>query len=454
MAVSRQADLRLLRQLQIIGAIGGRFNAVPIASSLDQTMIRGEYKVWVYKRYLVPSLHFKLAVNPISSSSIKKANALATKCIKSWLGLCRSTTVAVLHHPSVLNIPFLDSYSTAAKLSYLSAVTVSEDPLIKEIASLYSSSAFQKNYKIPSTAVDALSLAKDSVSDINRATFSKATKSIWNKSERHHWDNHLSNLTVQSKFSDACTLELDNKVWSRIQQGLPSGQLSFMLRAASDTLPTPMNLSRWRYKADSKCPLCGSPYSTTLHILNACPTALSQGRYTWRHDSVLHHILRFLSLNLSTSATLYGDIDGHRAIESPATTIPLDLLVTSARPDIVLIDKAENVILIIELTIPFNSQESFDRAHAFKTKKYTALCNDLEHKGFSVNFMALEIGALGHYSRHSISLLHRLLSKPSKSDIRSLLDQSAKIAIAASYKIFISRRESIWSTSLPLLNIN
>ena len=30
----------------------------------------------------------------------------------------------------------------------------------------------------------------------------------------------------------------------------------------------------------------------------------------------------------------------------------------------------DNNITIIELTIPFNAQESFDHAHALKTKKY------------------------------------------------------------------------------------
>ena len=43
-------------------------------------------------------------VNSISPAVIKKANALATKCVKSWLELTRATSVAVLHHPNVLNI--------------------------------------------------------------------------------------------------------------------------------------------------------------------------------------------------------------------------------------------------------------------------------------------------------------------------------------------------------------
>ena len=40
-----------------------------------------------YGFIIIPSLHFKLAVNPIFSSIIKKANSLVTKCIKVWLGL-------------------------------------------------------------------------------------------------------------------------------------------------------------------------------------------------------------------------------------------------------------------------------------------------------------------------------------------------------------------------------
>ena len=110
------------------------------------------------------------------------------------------------------------------------------------------------------------------------------------------------------------------------------------------------------------------PQATTLH--NGCPSA---GRCTWRHDSVLRHILIFLSSQLSGLDVLYGDIDGFRAIESPATTVPLD-------------------ILVIQL---------------LETKKYEVLVSDLEHRGYSTSFLALEIGALGHYSTKTISLFYR-----------------------------------------------
>ena len=108
--------------------------------------------------------------------------------------------------------------------------------------------------------------------------------------------------------------------------GTPIGSAFIYIAGSFDTLPTPINLNRWRYKADSKYSLCSSPHSTTLHILNPCPSALSQGRYTWRHDSCLHQILDFISLRLFSSDHLYGDIDKYRAIENPVTTIPLDIL--------------------------------------------------------------------------------------------------------------------------------
>ena len=54
---------------------------------IDSACIREEYKVWIFKRYLVPSLHYRLAVEGIKKTDIKKANALATRLMKKWLGL-------------------------------------------------------------------------------------------------------------------------------------------------------------------------------------------------------------------------------------------------------------------------------------------------------------------------------------------------------------------------------
>ena len=61
-------------------------------------------------------------------------------------------------------------------------------------------------------------------------------------------------------------------------------------------------------------------------------------------------------------------INGLRAIENLVTTVPLDILVTPARPDIVFVNKNNSITIIIELTIPFDAQETFDQAHTLKSK--------------------------------------------------------------------------------------
>ena len=83
-------------------------------------------------------------------------------------------------------------------------------------------------------------------------TLFKASKAIWKRTNTQKWDDRPFKLTVQNMFAEACMLESKNKVRSKIQQGLPMGQLSFIFRAASNTLPTPINLDRWGYGTDPK----------------------------------------------------------------------------------------------------------------------------------------------------------------------------------------------------------
>ena len=113
----------------------------------------------------------------------------------------------------------------------------------------------------------------------------------------------LDSLSVQCKFKDATSLETSMHLWNRLLFGLHPGQFSFILRASSDTLPTPVNLQRWKIQTSSSCQLCDCHRPTSAHILIGCPTALQQGRYTYRHDQVLLSLLlsiAVMSLSLLT----------------------------------------------------------------------------------------------------------------------------------------------------------
>ena len=137
------------------------------------------------------------------------------------------------------------------------------------------------------------------ISQVTGSSKLPSDKSILSKSlhqiHTHYWNTTLVQLQVQSKFKDIVALEPISRFWNRLITGLPAGQLSFLLRAGTDYLPTPWNLCRWRYWVKNSCPLCSSPNPSSAHILNGCQEALSQARYTWRHDSVLNCLVSLVS---------------------------------------------------------------------------------------------------------------------------------------------------------------
>ena len=167
------------------------------------------------------------------------------KMLKYWLGLTRSKSVAVLHHPDVIGVPHLPQLQTKAKFTFLASIDFSADPLIQELTKYCLSEPTAVRLGISEAAGSLFLKAKDSISSITRRTLQRAcgivARGIYVRSDRDHWDDHLYNLTVQNKFKGICPLESNNHVWDRIQRGLPPGQLSFLLRAGSDTLPTPPN---------------------------------------------------------------------------------------------------------------------------------------------------------------------------------------------------------------------
>ena len=61
------------------------------------------------------------------------------------------------------------------------------------------------------------------------------------------------------------------------------------------------------------------------------------------------------------------DLPGKRVSENPSSTVPVSILATSARPDMVLIRNM--VITLLELTVPYDSIENLRNARARKSPK-------------------------------------------------------------------------------------
>ncbi|GFN99518.1 reverse transcriptase [Plakobranchus ocellatus] len=92
-------------------------------------------------------------------------------------------------------------------------------------------------------------------------------------------------------------------------------RISFLIRSDYDLLPSNANLVRWGKKDDPTCPLCQGR-QTTEHVLSSCKVALSQGRYTWRHNRVLQELASVISTAemkihpSSSSSTVYTTENG------------------------------------------------------------------------------------------------------------------------------------------------
>ena len=166
------------------------------------------------------------------------------------------------------------------------------------------------------------------------------------------------------------TLASGCRTWNRLLLGCNLGQLSFILRAASDALPTSVNLKRWHIQCGARCPFCGCTQPTTAHVLGGCPTSLKQGRFTYCHNQVLQGLTAELKKLFSTAGivSVYTDLQGLRASDSPQATAPPTILVTSYFSDIVLCN-GSNEVALLELTCPLDSVEHLKSARVRKQEK-------------------------------------------------------------------------------------
>ena len=306
---------------------------LPNLQKIDNTQIRGEYKTWILNYYLLPSIHFHLMVNVIPKSQIYSLQRTLTRTLKKWLNLPRCVTPSILFHPNGLNLKFLPTFHEEAKMSLLSTVYHSSDPQVLECLPSLQDPSYQKASFLDPKAVsifqEAVEQCKTESLPPKKSIVMRKAKAISREKQVKEWEIHLSNLTVQNALLDILPIGADDNIWRQLLTGMPAGQLSFVLRASCDSLPCPNTLVRWGYSLSKKCPLCNFPVCNVKHVLSCCSVALSDGRYTWRHNLVLEDLVKFLK-TFNPLGSVFADLPGQRACESPVATIPPRIIATSA----------------------------------------------------------------------------------------------------------------------------
>jgi len=132
--------------------------------NIDNCSIRGEYTVWILKNFLTSILHFHIAVERLSVSTITAAQSSILKFVKRWLSLTCNCMPGTVFHPGVLDLPYLLHFQNSGKLSYVFATEHSVDLMIVELC------LTSVPQGVSDDVFDALSAAKSSVASIYSAT--------------------------------------------------------------------------------------------------------------------------------------------------------------------------------------------------------------------------------------------------------------------------------------------
>ena len=170
---------------------------------------------------------------------------------------------------------------------------------------------------------------------------------------------------------------------------------------------------------------------TLLHVVAGCKTYLDEGRYTWRHDSVLN----FLASTLSAiqNSTLYVDLPGFMN--------PSVVTGNSFRPDL-LLTIGKKCLYILELTVGFESnlQVNANRKH----QKYNDLIKEQESNFIKVKFVNLSLSTLGVFGRTSDSFDDMLRNLQFDSQQSKYIKKKiVSTCIRTSYYIFC-KRNKVW----------
>jgi len=297
---------------------------------VDSAKIRDEYRVRIANEYVIPAMRFILTVHDLPQTRVQELHTTYHRFIKKWSGLPRAATGTVLYHDGVFGLRSVtQTYLEEHVLSYVrmrltgdaKVNDVLDWKLLREQKRKIGGSTIVESDKILLQAEATEILREERVEE--KQTSAERVKicarKLVAKKFRGVYETHLKTLLVQGKFLDIIEIQNGDRIWKSIMYDLPFKQLRFLLQSAIDAAPTAANLKRWGLSVGSEpCKLCGG-YETLLHVLNNCPRALQDGRYTWRHNSVLFHIVKQMRES-GFVGEFFADLPGFRA--SGGGTIP------------------------------------------------------------------------------------------------------------------------------------
>ena len=414
-------------------------------SIIDKSSFKGSQKLWILQHLLIPRIQWPLLIYEVSMSHASRLEQNVSVFIRKWLGLHHSTTSVCFYSsssPCPLPVKSITSILKSCKISGHLLLRDSQDPLVSNNKTDLKCGKWKVSDAVDTSESELRFRKIRGPPQFGRAGLGVTShKVIPPEKSSHQYRKFISDtskeIDEEGNMAKALQLQVQGQ-WTRWENyikndlswksvlAMPPNLLSFCLASTYNVLPTPSNLKRWRICSEASCFLCGKEVCTTSHVLGACPTSLKQGRFTYRHDSVLTQIVDCLSSFIEdlppppksgfhkVSFVKGGKGKFHASSKTTVATgilylandwklisdlgngfvFPGHIAITALRPDVVIYSDVLKRIILIELTCP--CEENMENWHVTKFCKYSGLIHIISSNGWTVDFFAVEVGASGY----------------------------------------------------------
>ena len=400
--------------------------------TIDATPLTRQQKLRLFKYGVCPRLSWPLSVEVLPITWLERElQPLATKALKKWAGLPRSSNTSILFLPAKsggLSLPSLVNIYKKMQATRMVQFFTSSDPGVRKAADLRLEEE-RKSQRMKFQPAEFVEELLSGVQPHSRCALTRAAKNILTEEEVDERHQVLCQLPVQGEMARLWE-ETSPELWVKAVQNLPPEPLKFALNASLNTLPTNANLHTWGKKTRDTCPLCKEHRQSLLHVLNHCQVAMDLRRYSQRHDEVLQVFGNFIQTSLPPHYSVTID---HLMW---SYSFPHHITPTNMRPDIVWWSDHQRELWLFELTISFESlvAEARERKHA----KYQDLVEAGRAAGYRTELITIEVGSRGMLSHSDLELLAEAIGSTQK-DIANLCLTVIRTTLLGSFKIWCSR---------------
>lgn len=413
--------------------------------NVNSTSVRNEYKVRVLNDYVMPSMRYILSVHNLTDTQLEEMNATQTRYLRAWLNLPPCSTNAMLYGKEGLNLTQVSElYFECRTMSYASSVIKGDHRVVHSLQSKLDRESKWSRKMQRNGLVASSNIVHEHLSE-NWQTSKKEIKKSLKEKVMQKWRDHIEPLVKQGNMLKLAQQEGSDIDWLSKKYNLPRGLLSFGVRAILDVLPTGDNLKQWGKSTDEKCSLCDGR-GTLHHILNFCPVSLNQGRYTYRHNAIIHYLVQNLTKCATANSiaiSIYADTKD-KGINGG--TIPHYIIPTQQKPDICIVEPSKKCVTLLELSVPF--EPNIDKARSTKLERYASLVADInDMTDWHCDLVCLEVGSRGLITKDNKMQIKRVFNIVKEKRMNSIYADISLRANSASYAIFNARFCSVWIDS-------